>query len=102
VPSRRLRAAFLFLVRVVRAFAGVFAEPIDAHRTTRRPSVNERFRGLPPGPNVGTQRIVYRLLARPTPFAFPLMVEGMRKQVTTENLSARLDRMLAELEAAAL
>lgn len=64
--------------------------------------MNERFRGLPPGPNVGTQRIVYRLLARPTPFAFPLMVEWMRKQVTTENLSARLDRMLADLEAAAL
>ena len=47
------------------------------------------------------QRIIYRLLARPTPFAFPLMVERLREQVTTEKLSARIERMLAELEKAA-
>jgi len=47
------------------------------------------------------QRIVYRLLARPTPFAFPLMVERLREQVTTERLTARIERMLADLEAAA-
>ncbi len=47
------------------------------------------------------QRVVYRLLARPTPFAFPLMVERLREQVTTEKLSARIERMLAELERAA-
>jgi ATP-dependent Lhr-like helicase len=47
------------------------------------------------------QRVVYRLLARPTPFAFPLMIERLREQVTTEKLSARIERMLAELEAAA-
>jgi ATP-dependent Lhr-like helicase len=47
------------------------------------------------------QRIAYRLLARPTPFAFPLMVERLREQVTTERLSARIERMLADLEMAA-
>jgi ATP-dependent helicase Lhr and Lhr-like helicase len=47
------------------------------------------------------QRVVYRLLARATPFAFPLMVERLREQVTTEKLSARIERMLAELEQAA-
>ena len=47
------------------------------------------------------QRIVYRLLARPSPFAFPLMVERLREQVTTERLSERIERMLAELEQAA-
>jgi len=47
------------------------------------------------------QRVVYRLLARPSPFAFPLMVERLREQVTTENLTARIERMLAELEQAA-
>jgi ATP-dependent Lhr-like helicase len=52
----------------------------------------ERMRG---------QRLVYRLLARPTPFAFPLMVERLREQVTTEKLAARIERMLAELEQAA-
>ena len=52
----------------------------------------ERMRG---------QQVHYRLLARPTPFAFPLMVERFREQVTTEQLSARIERMLADLERAA-
>lgn len=47
------------------------------------------------------QRVVYRLLNRPSPFAFPLMVERLREQVSTEALPARIERMLAELEAAA-
>ena len=47
------------------------------------------------------QRIVYRLLARPTPFAFPLMIERLREQVTTEKLGARIERMIADLERAA-
>jgi ATP-dependent Lhr-like helicase len=46
-------------------------------------------------------RVVYRLLPRPTPFAFPLMVERLREQVTTEKLSARIERMVAEVERAA-
>ena len=41
------------------------------------------------------------LLSRPTPFAFPLMVERLREQVTTEQLGARIERMLADLERAA-
>jgi ATP-dependent helicase Lhr and Lhr-like helicase len=47
------------------------------------------------------QRIVYRLLARPTPFAFPLMIERLREQVTTEKLGVRIERMIADLERAA-
>lgn len=47
------------------------------------------------------QRVVYRLLNRPSPFAFPLMIERLREQVSTEALSSRIERMLAELEAAA-
>jgi ATP-dependent Lhr-like helicase len=47
------------------------------------------------------QVVHYRLLARPTPFAFPLMVERFREQVTTEQLGARIERMLADLERAA-
>jgi len=47
------------------------------------------------------QVVHYRLLARPTPFAFPLLVERFREQVTTEQLGSRIERMLAELERAA-
>lgn len=38
---------------------------------------------------------------RPTPFAFPLMIERLRETVSTEQLSDRIARMLAELERAA-
>ena len=38
---------------------------------------------------------------RPTPFAFPLIVELFREKLTTEALEARVARMVAELEAAA-
>jgi ATP-dependent Lhr-like helicase len=47
------------------------------------------------------QKVLYRLLTRPTPFAFPLMVERFREQVTTEALGSRIERMLADLERAA-
>ena len=40
-------------------------------------------------------------IARPTPFAFPLMVERLRETVSTETLADRVGRMVAELEAAA-
>jgi hypothetical protein len=40
-------------------------------------------------------------IARPTPFAFPLMVERLRETVSTETLADRVARMVAELEAAA-
>jgi len=38
---------------------------------------------------------------RPTPFAFPLIVELFREKLTTEALETRVARMVAELEAAA-
>ncbi len=39
-------------------------------------------------------------LAVPSPFALPLMVERLREQLSTEKLKDRLDRMLADAEAA--
>jgi ATP-dependent Lhr-like helicase len=39
--------------------------------------------------------------ARPTPFAFPLMVEMFREKLSTEALEARIARMVDELERAA-
>jgi ATP-dependent Lhr-like helicase len=48
-----------------------------------------------------SQQVHYRLLTRPTPFGFPLVVERFREQVTTEQLGSRIERMLADLERAA-
>jgi ATP-dependent helicase Lhr and Lhr-like helicase len=44
---------------------------------------------------------VLRAPARPTPFAFPLMVEIFREAMSSEALETRVARMVAELEAAA-
>jgi ATP-dependent Lhr-like helicase len=38
---------------------------------------------------------------RPTPFAFPLMVEMFREKLTTEALETRVGRMVQELECVA-
>ena len=39
--------------------------------------------------------------ARPTPFAFPLLVEMFREKLSTEALDARVARMVEALEQAA-
>jgi ATP-dependent Lhr-like helicase len=44
------------------------------------------------------QKIVYRRVSRPTPFAFPLLVEMLREQLSTEKLADRIARMVADLE----
>jgi ATP-dependent helicase Lhr and Lhr-like helicase len=45
--------------------------------------------------------LVLKDVERPTPFAFPLMVERFRETVSTERLPDRIARMVAQLEAAA-
>jgi ATP-dependent Lhr-like helicase len=43
-------------------------------------------------------RLAYRRLRQPTPLAFPLLVERLREQLSTEALAERIARMVAELE----
>jgi ATP-dependent Lhr-like helicase len=50
---------------------------------------------------LAARTLAFRELPRATPFAFPLMVERLRETVTTEKLSERIRRMLAQLERAA-
>jgi ATP-dependent helicase Lhr and Lhr-like helicase len=47
------------------------------------------------------QQLVLQTLARPTPFAFPLMVERFREQLSNENVAERIARMVAQLDQAA-
>ncbi|WP_252274540.1 ligase-associated DNA damage response DEXH box helicase [Pseudomonas subflava] len=47
------------------------------------------------------QRIEWREVRRPTPLAFPLLVERFRESLSSEKLADRIARMLAELEKAA-
>ena len=46
-------------------------------------------------------KLEMRSLKRPTPFGFPLMVDRLRERLSNETLSARIDRMVAQLEKAA-
>ena len=50
---------------------------------------------------MATQQLVVKALARPTPFAFPLMVERFREQLSNESVADRIARMVAQLEKAA-
>ncbi|MCY7308760.1 MAG: hypothetical protein LH632_22045, partial [Rhodoferax sp.] len=47
------------------------------------------------------RRLDLRALERPSPFAFPLMVERFRESLSSEKLADRIARMVAELERAA-
>ena len=42
--------------------------------------------------------LLIKSIARPTPFAFPLMVQRLRERLSSEKLSDRVARMVAELE----
>ncbi|SDO91165.1 ATP-dependent helicase Lhr and Lhr-like helicase [Ralstonia sp. 25mfcol4.1] len=67
----------------------VLMQELDAHRladTLRR---------------MATRRLDLRVLQRPSPLAFPLIVEFLREKLSTEKLADRIARMLAELEQAA-
>ena len=44
------------------------------------------------------QRLAVVALARPSPLAFPLMVERFREKLSNESLSERIGRMVADLE----
>jgi len=48
-----------------------------------------------------TQRLTIQKLARPTPFAFPLMVERFREQLSNESMADRIARIVQQLEKAA-
>lgn len=50
---------------------------------------------------MNAQRLVVNSVARPTPFAFPLIVERFREQLSNESVADRIERMLEQLEKAA-
>ncbi|WP_291013632.1 ligase-associated DNA damage response DEXH box helicase [Hydrogenophaga sp.] len=50
---------------------------------------------------MAAQTMVLKPLVRPTPFAFPLMIERLREKLSNEQVADRIARMLAQLEKAA-
>jgi len=47
---------------------------------------------------IAKQKIVITEPDRPTPFAFPIMVDRTREKLTTEKLEDRIRKMLLEFE----
>ena len=45
---------------------------------------------------IGTQKIILTTPDKPTPFGFPIMVDGMREKLTSEKLEDRIKRMAVE------
>jgi ATP-dependent helicase Lhr and Lhr-like helicase len=68
----------------------VLSQELDLRRLTR---TLEKLAALP---------VEFVELSAPSPFALPLLVERLREQLSTEKLKDRLDRLLAEAEAALL
>ena len=50
---------------------------------------------------MATQQLVMQALPRPTPFAFPLMVELFREKLSNENVADRIARLVAQVDKAA-
>ena len=50
---------------------------------------------------LGGMHLTLHRIARPTPFAFPLMVERLREKLSSESMTDRIARMVAQLERAA-
>jgi ATP-dependent Lhr-like helicase len=99
-PQRQLQASSALLYDVFaeydpdnrllqQAVREVLERRLDAPRLT---AALARLRG---------SRLVFTRPARPTPFAFPLLVEMFRERLTTEALEARVARMVDALERAA-
>lgn len=50
---------------------------------------------------MAARRLTICVIARPTPFSFPLMVERLREKLSTEKLNDRIERMVVALQKAA-
>lgn len=51
--------------------------------------------------DLAQRSVVWRDIERPTPFAFPLMVERLRETMSTEKLDERIARLVRDMETAA-
>ena len=96
-PARQLQASSALLYEV-------FAE-YDPDNLLLRQAVREVLERRLEAPRIATalarlrsSRALVTRPARPTPFAFPLLVEMFREELSTESLDARVARMVEALE----
>ncbi len=58
----------------------------------------EEFRLRAALQRISTQSVILKKIARPTPFAFPIMVDRLRENLTTESLDDRVARMARQYD----
>lgn len=97
--------------RQIQASSGLFFEVFQKHEAQNLLLDQARREVLQQELEIGGLRdtlsalrdreLCYYPILRPTPFAFPLMVDRLREKLTTEKLSDRVARMVRQLEAAA-
>ncbi len=99
-PARHLQASSALLYNV-------FAE-YDSENLLLRQAVREVLERQLEAPRIAAalarlrgSRLLLTAPQRPTPFAFPLLVEMFREELTTEALETRVARMVDALEQAA-
>jgi ATP-dependent Lhr-like helicase len=99
-PARHLQASSALLYEV-------FAE-FDAGNLLLKQAVREVLERRLEAPRIATalarlrgSRVLLTRPAQPTPFAFPLLVEMFREELSSEALETRVARMVAALERAA-
>jgi ATP-dependent Lhr-like helicase len=96
-PTRQLQASSALFFEVFRKYDAGNRLLAQAEREVLEQELDlERLRGALAA--LRSQTLVLHELSRPTPFAFPLLVERLREQLTTEKLADRIARMVAELE----
>jgi ATP-dependent helicase Lhr and Lhr-like helicase len=93
----------------LQASAGLFYEVFKKHDSSNLLLTQAQTEVLELELEIGRLRISLDRIAKrslnfvqiqkPTPFAFPLMVERLRERLSTEKLSDRIARMIAEVEA---
>jgi ATP-dependent Lhr-like helicase len=44
------------------------------------------------------QKVIIKYIERPTPFAFPILVDRLREQMSTETLESRINKLLVQVE----
>jgi ATP-dependent Lhr-like helicase len=68
------------------AFEEVLSEQLE------KPRLLETFR------QIQKQEIVLKKTPRPTPFAFPILVDRMREQISSETIESKIAKMVVEFE----
>ncbi len=71
---------------IKQAFAEVLSDQLE------KPRLLKTFE------QIQSQEIILRKTPRPTPFAFPILVDRMREKISSETIESKIAKMVVEFE----